>query len=265
MREPSDLRYRADLLDVARGAQRVIRTELEPWVRARQDGARTDAIADELRALFARIRVKVEQTVKKSAPNIAARMVRDTERSNRGSMNAQYATLLKIAPFSSNKGLEKVMRARTRENVDLIKSIPLELLDQVEDVVRPAVTTGLRVEELMKQVRERFEVSDSRAQLIARDQVGKFNGELAQARAENLGVETYVWSISKDVRVRHDHKELEGSVQRYDTPPVVDVKTGRREKPGGDYQCRCQALPQVSALLDALEIPDEIDVVEDDS
>jgi len=131
--------------------------------------------------------------------------------------------------------------------------------------VRPAVSTGLRVEELMRQVRERFDVSDSRAQLIARDQVGKFNGELARVRAQSLGVETYVWSTSKDQRVRSDHSELEGTVQRYASPPVVDVKTGRTGNPGDDYQCRCQALPQVSALLDALEIPDEIDVVEDDS
>lgn len=260
MREPSDLAYRSDLLAVARDVQRIITAQLEPWLRTR-----LDAPGDELQALFARMRIRAEQTVDARANAVAGRFVRDAERDNRAATNAQYRTLLKIDPFRGNRGLEAVMRARVRANVDLIKSIPVELLDQVEEVVRPVVSTGIRVEELMKHVRERFEVSDSRAQLIARDQVGKFNGELARERASSLGLETYVWSTSKDVRVRSDHGALEGSVQRYDAPPIVNHHTGERGNPGDDYQCRCQALPQVSALLDALDVPDEIDVVEDDS
>ena len=260
MREPSDLAYRSALLSIARRAQLTIESMLEPWLRQRMDSP-----ADELKDLFARIRVKVEQQVGARADIEARRFVREGEQQNRSAMNAQYKTLLKIEPFSSVKGLEQVMRSRVRENVELIQSIPIELLDQVEAVVQPAVAEGLRVEDLMPRVRERFGVSDSRAQLIARDQVGKFNGELAETRARTLGVESYVWSTSKDVRVRSDHAHLEGTVQRYDAPPVVDEKTQRRCNPGEDYQCRCQALPQVSALLDALDVPDDFDVVEDDS
>lgn len=261
MREPSDLAYRSDLLDIAHGAQRIIRIDLEPWLAQRLDAPG----GDELRALFARMRVKTERLVERVSSGVAARFVRDGERDNRAAMNAQYRTLLRVDPFRGYRGLESTMRARTRENVELIESIPAELLDQVEEVVRPVVSTGVRVEELMKRVRERFEVSDNRAQLIARDQVGKYNGELARERAQSLGVATYVWSTSKDQRVRSDHGDLEGTVQKYAEPPVVDARTGRTGNPGDDYQCRCQALPQVAALLDALEIPDEIDVVEDDS
>lgn len=261
MREPSDVGYRTDLLTIARGTQRIITAQLTPWLRARLDASGSDELAQ----LFARMRIKAEQQVSAAAALVAGRFVRDSERSNRAAMNTQYTTLLKIDPFKGSKGLETVMRARVRANVDLITSIPFELLEQVEEVVRPAVSEGLRVEELMKQVQRRFEVSDNRAQLIARDQVGKFNGELARERSQSLGVETYVWSTSKDVRVRADHQHLEGTVQRYDEPPVVDERTGATGNPGDDYQCRCQALPQVSALLDALDVPDEIDVVEDDS
>ena len=264
MREPSDTAYRSDLLDVARAAQRVIRADLEPWLRARLDGGRFDGLGDELKALFNRIRIKTEKRVDATADANAARFVRDQEQRNRAAMNEQYRSVLRIDPFKGSKGFEQVMRRRVRENVELITSIPEELLDQVEDVVRPAVTAGTRVEDIMRDVRERFSVSDNRAQLIARDQVGKFNGELAAERAQDLGVESYVWSTSKDIRVRLDHAEHEGKVFRYDAPPVVDVRTGRRGNPGDDYQCRCQALPRVDALLDALGI-DDVDVVEDDS
>ena len=259
MREPNDLAYRYDLLLVARRAQRTIRDELEPWLKQRLDASD----GDDLKALFARIRLKVEQTVDRTASKIAGQFVKQAANDNMRDMNAQYKSVLKIEPFASNSKLAPVMRARVSENVDLIRSIPTELLDQVEAVVTPTVKSGLRVEDLMQRMKERFDVSDSRAQLIARDQVGKFNAELAAERAKGLGVDSYVWSTSKDQRVRTDHRHLEGTVQRYDAPPIVDEKTGRRANPGEDFQCRCQALPRVSALLDALGVPDDIEVEDD--
>ena len=260
MREPSDLAYRSDLLDVARMTQKTIRDALARWLRARQDSSE----GDELKALFRRIRLKTSEAVAAVAPGIARRFVRDTAEANRGAMNAQYARVIKVEPFGSNKGLERAMRTRVRTNVELITSIPEQLLDEVEAVVSPAVETGLRVEEILQQLQERFGVSDSRAQLIARDQVGKFNGQLARERQEALGISEYVWSTSKDQRVRPDHSELEGKAFSYDAPPIVDQRTGRTANPGEDYQCRCQALPRVEALLDSLGISDSPDLTNDD-
>lgn len=266
MREPSDLAYRTALLGVARAAQKAIRADLESLLKAHTDNTRTDGASDELRALFKRLRVQTSVAVAKIAPALAKRFVVDAEKANRTAMNAQFRTVLKIDPFTSNQGLARTMQARARANVELIKSIPEQLLDQVEEVVTPRVAGGIRFEEIMKSVQERFNVSESRAQLIARDQVGKFNGQLARERQSALGINTYVWSTSKDTRVRADHAELEGRVCSYDDPPVVDSRTGMTANPGEDYQCRCQPLPQVNAVLDALGIGDEdIDVVDDDT
>lgn len=251
MREPSDLSYRSDLLDITHDVQAVIRVQLEPWLRMHLDSADS-----ELMALFLRLRIKTSEMVAKRAPVVARRFVRSTAEANRQAMNQQYRSVIKVDPFQSNKGLEEAMLTRAHTNIELIESIPEELLADVEDVVVPRVTAGVRVEEIMQQVQERFGVSDSRAQLIARDQVGKFNGQLARERQEDLGVKTYVWSTSKDSRVRADHAELEGQTFSYDDPPIVDIRTGRRANPGEDYQCRCQPLASVSAVLDALGISD---------
>lgn len=264
MREPSDLAYRADLLLVARNTQKLIRVELKRFFDSRTDAARADGIADELRGLFQRLRIRAAaQTAARAIP-IATQFVKRTVEANRKAMNDQMSTVIKIDPFKDNAGLERTMRARARTNVELIKSIPAELIDDVEAVVAPRVISGIRVEEIMKRVQERFDVSESRAQLIARDQVGKFNGELTQERHESLGVNEYVWSTSQDSRVRPDHADLNGRAFSYDQPPVVDQKSGRTANPGEDYQCRCQALPKVSSLLDALGVGDEELTIEED-
>lgn len=266
MREPSDLAYRADVLKLLKRVQEIIRVELEPWVRAntRSDAAHADSKEDELRKLFERVRVKTSEYVTRAAPVLAARFVKAGAEANRTAMNAQFRSVIKIDPFVSNKGLEGAMRSRLQTNIDLINSIPEKLVDQVESVVGPRVFSGVRVEETMKAIQERFDVSESRAQLIARDQTNKFNAQLTQERHEDLGIDSYVWSTSRDERVRPDHAELDGETFSYDEPPVVDSRSGATANPGEDFQCRCAALPRVDAVLDALGVPDVADLIEAD-
>ena len=53
----------------------------------------------------------------------------------------------------------------------------------------------------------------------------------------------YVWTTRKDNKVRPDHARLEGRICNWNDPPVVDLRSGRRAHPGGDYNCRCSAAP----------------------
>lgn len=57
------------------------------------------------------------------------------------------------------------------------------------------------------------------------------------------GFQYYVWTTKKDDRVRPDHARLEGRIINWNDPPVVDLRSGRRRHPGGDYRCRCTASP----------------------
>lgn len=60
---------------------------------------------------------------------------------------------------------------------------------------------------------------------------------------QDAGVQEYIWSDSGDSRVRSGHHRLNGKKFRWDDPPVVDERTGRRCHPGEDFQCRCVAIP----------------------
>jgi len=149
-------------------------------------------------------------------------------------------------------GIQHQIDIWRRVNVDLIESGivgPREttrlrpLLEDVSRVIENAHAEGLRVEVLAKELQDRFGVSDRRAELLARDQTLKLNSQINRGRQQAVGITHYRWSTSHDERVRRAHQALSGTIQSWDAPPMVGL--GRCEHPGGDYQCRCIAIPIV--------------------
>ncbi len=134
---------------------------------------------------------------------------------------------------------------------------------EVARIVDAPIREGVRVEEIRDRIQERMNVVRSRAELIARDQTLKLYGQIQEERQTQAGIEEYTWSTSLDERVRGNpsgiypkshgnHWKLEGRTFRWDDPPVVDEKTGRKEHPGGDFQCRCAAIPVLSDDLEPI-------------
>lgn len=121
-------------------------------------------------------------------------------------------------------------------NVDLITSIDARYFDDVRRRVEQAHRDGRGWGWLQRELVERHQVSRSRGQLIARDQLGKLTSQLTQVRNLELGVESYQWLTSHDERVRRSHERLSGLIFRWDQPPEVG-------HPGMDFQCRCTSRP----------------------
>lgn len=115
------------------------------------------------------------------------------------------------------------------------------LLSDVADTLETAHAAGTRVEVLAHQIMERYEVSDSRAKLIARDQTLKLNGQLNRSKQQAAGVTQYRWITSRDEKVRPSHQRLNDTIQSWDVPPPPG-------HPGDDYQCRCTAQPIIPEL-----------------
>jgi SPP1 gp7 family putative phage head morphogenesis protein len=132
--------------------------------------------------------------------------------------------------------IETGVRAR-QEAVRLRPS----LLGDVSRTIEELHSKGVRVEAVAGELRKRFGVSDSRAELIARDQTLKLNSQISRSRQRAVGINSYQWVTSRDERVRETHAALDGSIQSWDSPP--EVGEGRFEHPGGDFQCRCVAVP----------------------
>lgn len=200
-----------------------------------------------------------EQFYRAWAPSDLAKLARKyaerTSTFQREQLGKQIQAKLGIDPVIAEPGLTQRIKDFTAENVALIKSIPQQFFDQVEQRVINGIRTGERHEQMVAEIEDRYEVSESRAKLIARDQTLKFYGELNASRQQALGVDSYIWRTVNDSRVRDDHAELDGTLQRWDDPPVISSRTGETGHPGDDYQCRCFADPVLDDLFAASEGP----------
>jgi SPP1 gp7 family putative phage head morphogenesis protein len=139
------------------------------------------------------------------------------QRANRWNMR-ETSRVLGIDP-RQDPGVALQLRQWNLLNTNLIESgvrgawdgVRLRpLLSDVAHVVEQAHMQGVRVEVLASDLVERFGVSDSRAQLIARDQTLTLNGQLNRSRQQAAGIAEYVWVTSRDERVREEHQVLDG-------------------------------------------------------
>lgn len=136
----------------------------------------------------------------------------------------------------------EMMERWVDENVGLIKTIPQNSLGKMKRIVLEGYKKGETTTSIVKKIQRTYGVDRRHAQLLARDQIAKLNSNITQRQQLDAGVREYIWSTSGDSRVRDDHKRLNNKRFRWDDPPVVDKRTGRRCHPGEDYQCRCVAL-----------------------
>ncbi len=164
---------------------------------------------------------------------------------------------------------EPVLRAWVNRNVNLIRGLTDEYRKKIRDTVLQAFEQGTTAEELAKQltnINKNFSTGgfkivkgkkvrkQSRAMLIARDQINKLNGIYSRRRQLDAGVDWYRWHTAADERVRSTHKPLHNKICRWDNPTVYadsieDAKAGNWKSrsaigavqlhPGQDIQCRC--------------------------
>lgn len=216
---------------------------------------RTDVLDTAIADAFARAHVAITRL---TGPSVLrepiAGVAQKIDRHNMAEMRRVLALNIRENDLHTAGWLDTFVR----RNVDLITSVGRSSLNSVEEIVSRAHASGLRVEVLREQILARFDVTESRAALIARDQVLKANGQLTQLRQQSAGVTEYVWITSRDECVRGDpdgkwpngsHFQLDGTTQQWAVPPVVDDRTGRTGHPGSDYSCRCTASPVLDQLL----------------
>ena len=150
----------------------------------------------------------------------------------------QYAQVTGIPIKSLGSDAEASYTKALEWNVSLVEDANREYAEGVRDIFTDPDNFGRRPEELSAMLQAHGDVSESRANLIARDQTLKTLGAITQARHEAVGITSYTWSTSLDGSVRESHAELEGQVFSYDDPPEPG-------NPGEDFQCRCAAIPVV--------------------
>lgn len=143
--------------------------------------------------------------------------------------------------------MRRAMTAELTENLNLdVKRFLAEEIPEMRRMVEQNVFDGMRGDKLAEIIAGRYGVTKRKAAFLAFQETSLLVSHYREQQAKQIGSLSYVWSTSKDRRVRHDHEELQDRTFLWDDPPVTNEKTGARNNPGEDYGCRCTARPVIT-------------------
>jgi SPP1 gp7 family putative phage head morphogenesis protein len=182
------------------------------------------------------------QSMRSARKQVISAGVSQTRLSERLGIHVEELIGIDVAPTVAERA---ALTAWAKEGTDLISTVGQEIVAGLDAEIMDAARRGLLTKDLRKIVSQRLGIGARHAQFIARDQIAKLNSKITESTQKAAGIESYKWRSSRDQRTRERHRELDGTIHRWDDPPVVDPKTGRRDHPGEDYQCRCVAIPVV--------------------
>ena len=142
------------------------------------------------------------------------------------------------------------LRQWAQDNARLISTLPARHIAGVELLSLRALSEGWTPNRFTNELRTRTGTTRTIARRIARDQVGKLQGQLTAERHQGLGVTHFFWRTVGDERVRDEHDDLDGKRFSYADPPEIGL-------PGYPIQCRCWAEPDFSTAGEGLPEPTE--------
>lgn len=156
----------------------------------------------------------------------------------------------------SGEYYEQIMNAVISENLTLIKSIPQEVLKDMQVALSQGIISGNQ-KELIKNLKRIKGVSKDRAVFIARDQIHKAVESFKQVQNTALGIEYYEWLTADDERVSSGlggHAQNNHRIFKYGSNEAIISHSAKRGfyygKPGDRPNCRCIA---VGVILDTDE------------
>ncbi|WP_405291979.1 phage minor head protein [Methanobrevibacter sp.] len=173
-----------------------------------------------------------------------------------------------INPPVTSEWWNDMRNSWAEDNYTLITSNAKNYVSKINTLTEQAIVNGLSPKKLAEEIKKATEsLSDKHCKLLARDQIGKLNGQITQAQMEEIGLELYVWSTSSDDRVRESHAVMEGLLCRWDDASVCSYDNGKTWEPrpasavdlhpGQDIQCRCIGLafyPELTAEVEGIDM-----------
>lgn len=211
-------------------------------------------IAEKVASLFVSVRLSMGNQISDFQIN---QMVQDYAVQLSTWNKAQVFRLIKaglgIDPYVMEPYLAEELNVFVINNVNLIKTVNAQFIEQTEQIVYDGMRRGLRHEEISKQILgsgkdelgkvSRFKNAKTRANLIGRDQTNKLNGNLTRLRQTNIGVKRYIWRAVGDSRTRDKHAGFNGNEYTWEKGAPGGIH------PGDEIQCRCYAESVLDDLI----------------
>jgi len=245
-------KYARALVRLARVIEVEIRSKLFPELPELQRlrgivlDAGVDAWSDRLSQIIDSVNTGLDGSFETGEETVR-RMANETAKWNGAQWQKSIRSALGVQVISANSWLQPELDQCVKRNSELITSLRGKAIPEIADLAMDGIKTGRRVEAIQDAIIVKFNATKSRAELIARDQVSKLNGDLTRLRQTEIGLSRYTWRTSLDERVRASHRANEGQVFSWNAPPSG---TGHPEQ---DFQCRCTAEPIFSDLKGLLK------------
>lgn len=249
-----EIEYTQSLLEIVKFGHDLLKNELH-LKQPIGDGAFIgDSWWQDILNNLNQIRQKFGDFVASIAEALAKKMLNKQKKATDEQLRKQIEKItgLDLSVILRDEDIQDAFDQALQANVQLIKSIPQQYMDKVEQVILHGVQAGQSTQQIAAEIAKIGQSTEQRAKLIATDQVAKINSRFSQIRQQNLGITHYTWSTSRDERVRHEHRLRDGQLFAWDNPPSDG-------HPGMAIRCRCVALPYMDHLFDEnAKTPDEI-------
>jgi len=156
--------------------------------------------------------------------------------------SVRRALAIDISAVITDLDLFEYIEDYTAVTRSLINGLTEENVRNVERIVRENKFSGGSFRRIEQELRDTFDLSRKRANLIAVNETQKLTANLNQIRQEQVGITHYVWKDNDDQRVRPLHRELDGKRFKWGEP--TGAEGGK--PPGQPVRCRCNAIGVVT-------------------
>lgn len=233
-----DVDYRRNLLSLIKGIHDQVEREVYPLIDYYEPSYIQDTPRQDIYAQINYISDQLLKPVEDFANKVSKLFVGDVTKLNKERLQKSFNKTFgfSVPALIRDEGIGDVVDAAITENVKLIKTIPRQYLAGVKQLISLGMTEGKSAVDIRRSLSNDtliYGISQRRARLIARDQVGKINGNLTEIRAKEVGSPGYIWIGREDDLERPTHVANNNKYFTWSKPPA---KTGH---PGADYQCRC--------------------------
>lgn len=218
---------------------------------AKEFFAEDASVSSQARILTNNLTKHFDALFNREAPPIANQMVGESDKASKSALSTSLKELsdsltISAASLTSNGTMSDILSASVTENVNLIKSIPSQYLDQVNGAVMRSISVGNGLQDLEPFFARQKGITERRAKNMALDQTRKVYNGINKGRMLNIGVTEYEWLHSGGGQhPRQLHIDLDGKICSLEDPPVIQYDPEVRGIPGQLINCKCTMRPIV--------------------
>lgn len=194
------------------------------------------------------LKEKFRQLFTAVAPDAAQTMAGQADDASKSAVHMSLKALsggLSLKTDFLTGTMNEFFKASVARNVALIKSIPDQYFQRIQDAVLSSITDGKGLADLGPAIQEIGGVAERRARDIALDQSHKIYQGLNAGRMQAVGVRSFEWVHSGGGQhPRQLHVDASGKIYSFANLPAIG-DDGERVIPGQAIYCRCTMIPVV--------------------